>query len=89
MSLSRRTLLQTSAAAATFSLVGCKPKTVTPSAPSTEALLGQATDLILNAYPESASSAGLDGAKAGGSQMTTSNRAPSSPSAVNVSKASP
>lgn len=75
MSLSRRTLLQTSAAAAaTLSIAGCKTETVTPTAPNTEALLEKATDLILNAYPESASSAGLDKGKYAGLKSKLTDR---------------
>lgn len=65
MTLSRRTLLQTSAAAAATSAIGstgCSEQVTAPK-PSTfsaKALLDQATDLILNSYPESASSAGID-----------------------------
>jgi uncharacterized protein (DUF885 family) len=58
MKLSRRTLLQSSAATAAISVLpGCS------SGGPAEAegnLLDEITDLILNAYPESASSAGVD-----------------------------
>ena len=73
MTFSRRTLLQTSAAAAATSaigLTGCTDKssapiTATPEtgSESVKSLLSQATDLMLNAYPESASSAGIDKGK--------------------------
>ena len=73
MKFTRRTLLKTSAAvAATAALTaaGCKPSTRPPlSKPdqakksAVEDLLTEATDLILNAYPESASSAGIDKGK--------------------------
>ena len=74
MNVSRRTLLQTSAAAAamtTLSVAGCSDKIVqTDSQPlspgldkSASKLLDQATDLMLKAYPESASSAGIDKGK--------------------------
>ncbi|MFK8014024.1 MAG: DUF885 family protein [Gammaproteobacteria bacterium] len=72
MSLSRRTLLASSVAAALGTLLpGCDQK-APPVSPSTDApptsdqtdlarnLLEQATDLLLSAYPETASSAGLD-----------------------------
>lgn len=72
MSLSRRTLLASSAAAAvTTSLIGCGDKAPTdvkiPSLPQMRnaavQLLNQATDLMVNAYPETASSAGIDKGK--------------------------
>ena len=72
MTISRRTLLKSSALAATASLTGvaCTPSDPAPAPlPSEEKisavseLLTQATDLILNAYPESASSAGIDKGK--------------------------
>ncbi len=62
MSLSRRSLLQTSAAAAAvsaFSLNGCGEGS-TVSSPSAQAVLDGAKDLMLNAYPETASSYGID-----------------------------
>jgi uncharacterized protein (DUF885 family) len=70
MSLTRRTLLASSSAAAATSaltLAGCKPKTpeiAERSSPdmldySTD-LLNQATDLLVESYPETASSAGID-----------------------------
>ena len=68
MKLSRRKLLKTSALTAAASLTGiaCAPISQTAVTPSVAPkfavsdLLVQATDLILNAYPESASSAGID-----------------------------
>lgn len=73
MTLSRRTLLVSSAAAAVSAALtsaGCEPlapNTVSnpgqPQKPGVQDLLAEATDLILNAYPESASSAGIDTGK--------------------------
>lgn len=73
MKLSRRTLLKTSAAAAAsaaLTTVGCDRSTSNPvSKPAqpqmsgAKDLLTEATDLILNAYPESASSSGIDKGK--------------------------
>ena len=73
MKLSRRTLLKTSAAAAVsaaLTTVGCEPLAPTPISKAGQPqesgmknLLSEATDLILNAYPESASSAGIDKGK--------------------------
>ncbi|NNE58524.1 MAG: DUF885 domain-containing protein, partial [Hellea sp.] len=65
MPISRRTLMQSSAAlAATGAVAACKPGDAVKSAPDladyTTDLLNDAVDLILNSYPESASSAGLD-----------------------------
>ncbi|NND82073.1 MAG: DUF885 domain-containing protein [Gammaproteobacteria bacterium] len=72
MPISRRNLLKSSALAATASLtgVGCSPaeqaqapQAVGVQTSGVDELLTQATDLILNAYPESASSAGIDKGK--------------------------
>lgn len=78
MTLSRRNLLQTSAAAAAMSVAGCKPKAATPvatqSAPGAADILDQATDLMLTAYPETASSAGLDSGKYAGLKSKLTDR---------------
>lgn len=78
MSLSRRTLLASStAAAATGALVlaGCDPKTTTTvetghshhnAVDAANKVLEQATDLMVNFYPETASSAGIDKGKYAG-----------------------
>lgn len=71
MKFSRRTLLKTSAAAAAgLTTAACKPSSQnvqsSPSDPQETVvadLLSEATDLILNAYPESTSSAGIDKGK--------------------------
>ncbi|MGI9286102.1 MAG: DUF885 domain-containing protein, partial [Pseudomonadales bacterium] len=85
MKLSRRTLLKMSAAAATAALTGagCEPsKQKAPSNPGqpqkseVAALLSEATDLILNAYPESASSAGIDKGKYLGLKSELTDRSP-------------
>jgi len=70
MTISRRRLMQTSAAiAATGSFAACKKAVVisdegamsgVKAVNSIDGLMESAVDLILNAYPESASSAGLD-----------------------------
>jgi uncharacterized protein (DUF885 family) len=68
MSLSRRALLASSAAAAaTTVLIACGDKTVLPAEQSSpdmpdaaNEILGQATDLLVRSYPETASSAGID-----------------------------
>ncbi len=67
MSLTRRTLLATSAAAALSpALSACGDKPAAPTTVGHEAalkaandLLGQATDLMVNSYPETASSSGI------------------------------
>lgn len=63
MSLSRRRLLGSSAAAAALAALpaACAHRKSAPA--NADSLLGDATDFILNAYPESASSAGLDTGK--------------------------
>ncbi len=73
MKLSRRTLLKTSAAAAAsaaLATAGCDssaPNPVSepaqPQIAGVEGLLAEATDLMLSAYPESASSNGIDKGK--------------------------
>lgn len=86
MTVSRRTLLQTSAAAAAstaFGVTGCSetsavsdaaiPKAATETAAS---LLEQATDLMLSAYPESASSAGIDKGKYAALKSQLTDRSP-------------
>lgn len=81
MPLSRRTLLQTSAAAATtLALPACSSDTPTQEI-STESvsvtdLLDQATDLILTSYPESATSAGIDKGKYAGLKSKLTDRTP-------------
>ena len=65
MSFTRRKLLQNSAALTALSglgLSGCGEKTAVTQAPQTDisGLLQEAVDLMLNAYPETASSSGLD-----------------------------
>ena len=89
MTVSRRTLLSHSAAAAfstSLPLSACSNKsadtTASVSAPSAEVetsvktLLDQATDLLLNAYPESASSAGIDSSKYAGLKSRLTDRSP-------------
>ena len=65
MSFTRRQLLQNSAAISALSGLGLsscgeKPAVITPSKTDISSLLQEAVDLMLNAYPETASSAGLD-----------------------------
>ena len=81
MTVSRRTLLQSSAAAAATTALGvsgCSDSAVAPTAntPSAKALLDQATELILNAYPESASSAGIDRGQYAGLKSRLTDRTP-------------
>ena len=65
MSLSRRSLLQTTTALGLSGAVSACQKAAEPvtpavTGPSAETVLQQATDLLLTVYPETASSAGLD-----------------------------
>ncbi|MEP3890218.1 MAG: DUF885 domain-containing protein [Hellea sp.] len=91
MPLSRRTLLQTTAAAAASTAIGmsgCSEKPAAPIAPtsksaapeaaakSAQTLLERATDLMLNVYPESASSAGIDKGKYAALKSQLSDRSP-------------
>jgi len=85
MSVSRRTLLQTSAAAAATSALSFSGY-ATPSGrvtPNTQPdLMGEATDLILNAYPESASSAGIDTGKYRSLKSKLTDRSPAGQAAI-------
>ena len=86
MPFSRRMLLQTSAAAAATSaigLTGCADSSEAPIVAAKEArpettksLLDQATELMLNAYPESASSAGIDKDKYAALKSQLTDRSP-------------
>lgn len=91
MTVSRRSLLQGSAAAAAsaaIGITGCSEKPAAPTAPppnsaapeaairSAKTLLDQATDLILNAYPESTSSAGIDKGKYAALKSQLTDRSP-------------
>ncbi len=82
MKFSRRTLLKTSAvAAATTALTaaGCATSTQKPGQTQKSGvkdLLTEATDLILNAYPESASSAGIDKGKYSRHKSELTDRSP-------------
>ncbi len=86
MTISRRTLLQTSAAvAATGAITACKKsaEVVTPPVPvSVDKLLDSATDLILNSYPEGASSAGLDVGARKGLKSKLTDRSPAGQAAI-------
>ncbi len=66
MTISRRALLQTSAAAALTTVMpvtACSKGQSGGQVQSADGLLAEATELILNAYPESASSSGIDHGK--------------------------
>ena len=86
MKLSRRTLLKTSVAAAVsaaLTAAGCEPLAPEPASklgqtqkPGVNDLLSEATDLILNAYPESASSAGIDTGKYARHKFKLTDRSP-------------
>lgn len=75
MKLSRRTLFQSSAAvAALAALPACARRDAAASSASD--LLSQTTDQILTAYPESASSAGIDHGKYESLKAKLTNRSP-------------
>ena len=86
MKFTRRTLLKTSAAAAAtaaLTAAGCAPEAQNPTSkpgqpqnPAVQDLLTEATDLILNAYPESASSAGIDKGKYARHKSELTDRSP-------------
>lgn len=81
MTVSRRRLLQTSSAAAAMTaigLAGCAEQSAAPLEikSSAKTILNQATDLMLNAYPESASSAGIDKGKYAALKSKLTDRSP-------------
>ena len=85
MKLSRRTLLNNAAAASLLSIVplsACKQATdetsiiTNTSDEFVMSLLESATDFMLNAYPESASSAGIDKGKYAGLKSKLTDRSP-------------
>ena len=83
MTVSRRMLLQSSAAAAATSAIGvsgCSQQVDTPSiAPKpglAKHLLNQATELMLGAYPETSSSAGIDNGEYAGLKSRLTDRSP-------------
>ena len=91
MNLSRRALLQSSAAvaaSAALPLSACGDKAVTsatPAAKSIDALLKQAVDVMLTAYPESASSAGLDTGEYAGLKSKLTDRSAAGQAAIKQS----
>jgi uncharacterized protein (DUF885 family) len=83
MKISRRTLLKTSATAVALTAVGCEPLALPPESTSeqppelaVDKLLGEVTDFLLNSYPESASSAGIDTGKYADLKSRLSDRSP-------------
>jgi uncharacterized protein (DUF885 family) len=85
MSVSRRTLLQTSAAAAATSALaftGCATQSTGTAPQSDMDLMDQATDLLLNAYPETASSAGIDTGKYRYLKSQLTDRSPAGQAAI-------
>lgn len=81
MSLSRRHLLQSGSALGALGLIGCsEPKSDvldTPSADSAaQNILDMAKDFMLNAYPETASSMGIDKGEYAGLRAKLSDRSP-------------
>ena len=92
MTVSRRTLLQTSAAAAATTAIGisgCSEQVTVPApsesksdASSAKALLDKATELMLNAYPETSSSAGIDSGVNAGLKSRLTDRSPEGQAAI-------
>ena len=87
MSLSRRSLLQTGAAigaAGVLPLPGCADVSTAVGAGDAAAktVLDAATDLMLGAYPESASSAGIDKGKYAGLKTQLTDRSPAGQAAI-------
>ncbi|WP_017931835.1 DUF885 domain-containing protein [Robiginitomaculum antarcticum] len=89
MTLSRRTLLGTSAAAlagAALPLSGCterrEPVAVVPASSTETNVLQEATDMMLNAYPESASSAGIDTGQYAALKSKLTDRSPEGQAAI-------
>lgn len=82
MSVSRRTLLQTSAAAAAMSVLpACSGKT----GKGESNLVEEVTDFFLKAYPETASSAGVDNGKYAALKSQLSDRSAAGQAAIEAS----
>ncbi|PQA87111.1 DUF885 domain-containing protein [Hyphococcus luteus] len=82
MRLSRRRLLQSSVATAAIAALPGACARPEKSAEGAGGLLDEATDLILNAYPESASSAGIDSGKYAYLKSQLTDRSPAGQTAI-------
>lgn len=82
MHLSRRRLLQSTAAATVIAALPGACARPEKSADGAGGLLDEATDLILNAYPESASSAGVDTGKYAYLKSQLTDRSPAGQAAI-------
>jgi len=87
MSVTRRSLLQNSAAvsvAGSLSLAGCakNPPVAGAADAQAEKLLKSATDLMLKAYPETASSAGIDKGEYAALKAQLADRSPAGQAAI-------
>jgi len=88
--LNRRTLLQSASALGALGLIGCKEPGVTSTAPSpasdanaaAQSVLDSAKDFMLNAYPETASSMGIDKGDYAGLRAKLSDRSPEGQAAI-------
>ncbi len=81
MSLSRRHLLQSASALGALGLIGCSNSSVTPEPASSaneaaRSVLEKAKDFMLNAYPETASSMGIDKGDYAGLRARLTDRTP-------------
>ncbi len=82
MSLSRRHLMQSASAIGALSLVGCTETSVTPKTTvrsnnqAAQTVLDLAKDFMLNAYPETASSMGIDKGEYAGLRARLTDRTP-------------
>ena len=92
MSFTRRHLLQTSVAATTisaFSMTACTKTspnvTVLSALDAANDVLTQATDVMVNAYPETASSAGIDNGKYAALKSKLTDRSPAGQAAIESS----
>ena len=90
MSLSRRHLLQTASAMGALGLIGCRESGMTSTAPNrasdanaaAQSVLDSAKDFMLNAYPETASSMGIDKVEYAGLRAKLSDRSPDGQAAI-------
>ena len=85
--LNRRTLLQSASAIGALGLIGCKP---TPTKPTiskaaddaAQSVLDEAKNFMLNSYPETASSMGIDKGAYAGLRAKLSDRSPDGQAAI-------
>ena len=85
--LNRRTLLQSASALGALGLIGCtdtngKPVDSNAAAEAAQSILDDAKDFMLNAYPETASSMGIDKGEYAGLRAKLADRSPDGQAAI-------